>query len=823
VTVHTLQMNMSRGALGPLMHARVDTDHFQNGVKELDNWIVLRFGGLTRMPGSIHLGSAKFTDGFLRFLPFQFNRTQVYAIEAGHHYFRFWTLDGQVVTGGSTPYEIATPYGANDLDNIQFRQSGDVIYMTCRGYRPKQLTRRGETDWTLTDMVFKDGPYLKINETGTMLTPSTRNSLTPEMTIANAPSGTVTQSAGNGYLIFDGRKSNAMVKTGNTGWIAYRLPGATAKVVDSYWLAIDGSQQIQQAPVSWTLSGSNDGGVSYIVIDSRDRESGWAASETRFYEFFNKTAYNMYKFEWTGTDGAENASRIGELGLNEAGDTQTPWTITASSTTGINDNNGFVASDVGRMIRVQGSDRKWRWCRIVTRVNATTVTVRMYGHALPDYSPFANWRLGAWSDYEGWPRCIGMFEDRLVFAGTDDDPVAGWTTVNGAYDNFRQSDPIVSDDAASFRLTGGKLNEILWLHDDRFIVCGTAGSIRAVGRNDPNKQFGPDNIRQLSQTEVPASPTPPIAIGEMILFIDASTKRIHEMSYTYEGDRYIARELTALNEHLLEPGIGQFCFQSSPHKVLWGVRNDGAVMCSTYDRDQKVYGTGVGRFSGPQVTSVVDMLSLPGDGVDEVLAIVYRYQNPQETVSIERLAPFYNGATAGARNPIYAHEAFSYTGPPTTEYAVPHLAGRNVGVWADGVDIGDLPVDGAGKIVFPFPVSRFVVGFRKLAHGRTLRVPEYGQRDGTGLGRRINVKSTKIDLFETPFLTLGVGDDGPRDELAVENDVDLDPLAPKPLHTGMFPITVEGGWNTGGELVFETDRMYPATIRAISLAVDGEP
>ena len=823
MAVNTLQMNLTRGALHPMMHARVDTDHFQSGVKELQDWLVLRYGGLTRMPGSLHLGTAKTVAKTTRWLEFSFNRLQVYAIEAGHQYFRFWTLEGNVISGG-VPYEVVTPYAAADLRNIQFRQIGDVIYMTCRGHRPKQLTRLSETNWTLTDTEFKDGPYLKMNETPTTLQPSTRNSTTPEMTAANAPSGNVTQSSGSGYLALNGAKSSAYTTgASNSGWIAYRLPGVIRKVVDSYWLAMDGSANSHQAPVSWTLSGSNDGGITFVVVDSRDRETGWGSAETRFYEFFNKTAYNMYKFEWTGTDGAGSATRIGELGLNEAGDSQTPWTLTASSTTGINDDTGFVDSDVGRMIRVQGSDRKWRWCRIVTRVSATVVTIRMYGHALPDYSPFANWRLGAWSDSVGWPRCIGVYEDRLVYAGTDADPVSGWATRSGGYDNFGTSEPIVSDDGLEFRLTGGELNEILWLHDDKNIVIGTASSIRSVGRNDPNKQFGPDNLRQYKQSKVPTSDIPPISIGEMIIFVDGSRRRICEASFVYDTDSYQARDLSALNEHLLECGVKRLTYQPYPNRALFCIRDDGAIGLSTYDRDQKVFGMGVGKFTGGvDETEVLDTLALAGtDGMDEVLALVYRRSGSDETVTVERLAPYYRSQDANVGNPVYAHDAWSRSGAPITTANVPHLAGYEVGVWADGVDIGDLEVDDTGDITFPIPVSDVVIGHRKVSRGRTLRVPEYGQRDGTGLAKRIVVHAAHIDLYETPYLLLASGD-GAFDEIIDENDTEVDPLAPKPMKTGMFPVTVEGGWRTGGELVFETDRMYPATIRALSLTVDGE-
>ncbi|TJW57838.1 MAG: hypothetical protein E5X43_39780, partial [Mesorhizobium sp.] len=75
---------------------------------------------------------------------------------------------------------------------------------------------------------------------------------------------------------------------------------------------------------------------------------------------------------------------IVEMGWHEDGDTQTPFDLTASSIVGINGGTGFQASDVGRTIRLLGSDAVWRWARIASRSSATVVKIRLYGHALPN-------------------------------------------------------------------------------------------------------------------------------------------------------------------------------------------------------------------------------------------------------------------------------------------------------------------------------------------------------------------------------------------------------------------------------------------------------
>ena len=162
---------MSRGEITPYLHARVDTDHYQAGLATALNVIVNRYSGVVRAPGTKYRGPTKNANRTSRFIPFIFNRTQVYQIEAGHQYFRFWTPAGRIESPPGTPVEIATPFLEADLKYMKWRQSGDTIYIACKGYRPQVLKRISETNWTISDYVPLDGPYLEVNTTSTTMTP----------------------------------------------------------------------------------------------------------------------------------------------------------------------------------------------------------------------------------------------------------------------------------------------------------------------------------------------------------------------------------------------------------------------------------------------------------------------------------------------------------------------------------------------------------------------------------------------------------------------------------------------------------------------------
>jgi Ubiquitin-activating enzyme E1 FCCH domain len=46
-------------------------------------------------------------------------------------------------------YEIATPYLEGDLEELQFAQNADTMYIAHQAYEPRKLTRTGHTAWTL--------------------------------------------------------------------------------------------------------------------------------------------------------------------------------------------------------------------------------------------------------------------------------------------------------------------------------------------------------------------------------------------------------------------------------------------------------------------------------------------------------------------------------------------------------------------------------------------------------------------------------------------------------------------------------------------------
>lgn len=818
----TLNVNGSRGEITPLMHARVDTEFYQQGYAQARNTVITRYGPHTRVPGTIGLGPTKDHTKKFKLLPFEFSETQLYAIEFGNGFIRFWTPEGQIVVG-PTPYEIASPYVEADLPYLHGRQSADVIYLFCQGKRPKILKRIAETNWTLTDYVPKDGPYLDLNQTSTTLTLGNRTNIMPIMTSNSAPAP-VTVAAGNGdvlaYAVFRGNKNETVnISASDNGYLLFDLGPGNQAVLDNYYLIAPSKNATNDAMFSqWDLQGSNDG-ITYITIDSRDNERGWAGSETRYFETNNKTPFAVYRLLFSGGGGSGGGmTQLGGWYMHRAASDQSPTTLTASSIVGINDGTGFKTTDVGRPIRLQGTDGKWRWAEITSYVSPTVVNVRVHGQSFITIETTQNWALGAWSGTTGWPRTGRFYEDRLALAGWPGDPVGLALSVSAAYDDFRTSSPNLDDDAIKIRMTGGRLDVTNWLADSGSLVAGTGGGLRTIGGRDDSSVLKNDNLRQKLETSTSASRVQPVGVESVQLFMDRIMRRLYELGYSYEANGFIAREVSVLNDHLFETGIERIDYLDAPYKFLVALRSDGKVVFFAYDREQKIAGGTLVDFGG----FVEDIMVLPGRTYPELWLGVRRTRDGNTRRTIEKMAPFYNGRVAPNTPPVYAACSAIYDGALTA--TVPNLtmlAATVVGVWADGRDLGDVTVSGAGLLTLPNGVQaqKIVVGERM--HWRLQSLPLPPIQGQNGLDQTVRVAKISVDAFESALIYGGGLDMAER--LRTEDEVEFDPDAPEPIRTVEFTMPVDDSWKNGGVYVIEGDSMFPATIRGVSLTVEVEP
>lgn len=157
---------------------------------------------------------------------------------------------------------------------------------------------------------------------------------------------------------------------------------------------------------------------------------------------------------------------------------------------------GFLASDVGRQLRIKMTKGAsgaapsstanppvyayWASGTITARASTTQITWRcdrvlnpvadtnIAGRFDTAVQASKSWRLGAFSDYTGYPKCVEVFEGRVVWANTPSSPRSMFFSRSGLPTDYAPSDAdstVSNDHGFNIDIIAGKVDQILWLRD----------------------------------------------------------------------------------------------------------------------------------------------------------------------------------------------------------------------------------------------------------------------------------------------------------------------------------------------------------------------
>jgi hypothetical protein len=161
--IRIFKQSFSGGEIAPEMFGRIDDVKFGNGLRTCRNFVVKPQGAIENRAGFEFVRPVKYEDKRTRLLPFYYTNEQTLVIELGVKYCRFHTLGATVLDNFGQPYEIVTPYAEEDLFDIHYVQSADVLTLVHPKYPPKELRRYSATDWRLIDINFMSPIHAPFN------------------------------------------------------------------------------------------------------------------------------------------------------------------------------------------------------------------------------------------------------------------------------------------------------------------------------------------------------------------------------------------------------------------------------------------------------------------------------------------------------------------------------------------------------------------------------------------------------------------------------------------------------------------------------------
>lgn len=148
------QKSFAGGIMGPMMLGRSDDEKYKAGLKVCRNFICLPQGAVENRAGFEYIRETKYSDKRARLIPFVYSRDQSWVLEFGEKYIRFHTDGETLLNDDGTPYEVSTPYSADDIMDLHYAQSGDIIAFVHHRYAPMELKRYSLRDWRLSAIEF---------------------------------------------------------------------------------------------------------------------------------------------------------------------------------------------------------------------------------------------------------------------------------------------------------------------------------------------------------------------------------------------------------------------------------------------------------------------------------------------------------------------------------------------------------------------------------------------------------------------------------------------------------------------------------------------
>lgn len=686
-------------------------------------------------------------------------------------------------------YHIAQTFTEAQRDTLWATQSVDVMYLFT-GAKPRKLSRYGAYDWRLEDVTFIDGPFMPINETGTTLTPNQTGNAIANMTADIAPAPLVASASTNRpffngaaagdqkflerILNYDLAASSAYYAFNDNDeqyWAAnieqkghVQIDFGVATSIDGYtiYTARDNQDTTyiakDYAPGSFQFLGSNDG-VAWTTIDEQEDYVLYQNAKSVFVELEAAVNFRYYRLNIIKL--FRNGSiepRVRRLVFR--GTAAKSITFTASSTVGINKDQGFQTTDVGRLLRVKGSDNFWRALRITSRASTTVVTATLEGEPLPNLKAIKQWRLGYWSDTTGWPTCSTFFDDRLVAAGSLEFPDMYAMSVIGAYETFSQTDAtatVLDDSAVVARLNARRLSRIRWLEEDeKGLLLGTgSGEYLLTSAKGEAELINARNIKARNSTSRGSADVKPVKVDRQVLYVQRSGRTMREFAWVYEADGYKSPSMSQLASHLGVKRFVEMDYAAEPHGIVWVRREDGSVVGLTYNRDENVVGWHRHDFDG--IVESLAVMPQTDQTQDTLWMVIRRTVNGQQKRYIEYLTRTWDFDMTLA-DAHFVDSGLRYSGAPiTVVYGLQHLEGRAVYGIANFIPFGPKTVTN-GSITLDAAASNIVVGIGYDSEVEISRL-ENGAADGTALGKTGRINNISLLTWRSWGGEVGVWDD----------------------------------------------------------------
>lgn len=872
MAVKVIQNSFSGGELSPSMFGRIDDSKHAFGLATCRNLICRAQGPVENRSGFAFVRAAKYADRACRLIPFTFSSDQTMVLEFGDKYVRFHTQGQTLLDEDGDPYEIETPYEADDLDEINYSQSADIVTLVHPRYAPRELRRYGATDWRLVEIDF-----------GAPLSAPT--DLEAEYT-CNAKSDYITEAAKTMYTI--SYKVTAVVDTEegveeSEASEAVSLEGnlfIDDTKVDLTWTAVTGADR-------YRVYKSYSGVFGFIAETETTSfsDTNISADESitppRWDDLFYQSGGIVSAMVTNGGTGYGTKGEViavSETGVSKTANGETgsvtlplwlPLFFPVANVSVVGGGTGAVVETIldisGTQVFVKGfrlispgsgysvTETKVRLgdisgiigvvyefpCTVVgeplVKVTDTTgsgaeleavvangavseIKVKKpgTGYTNPTLTIESNGSGGSGATATAslgqvgdYPGAVAYFQQRRIFAGTYNRPQFVWMTRPGKETDMSYTIPSQADNRIKFRVATNEASRIRHVVPlSSLLLLSASTEFRVTTANDDT--LTPTSIDVRAQSYVGAAAAQPLLVNSSAVYAAARGGHIREIGYQYNAGGFVTGDISLRSEHLFDgKSIRSLALMKAPTPIVWAVSSDGELLGCTYIPEQNLGGW----HRHDTINGKFESIACVAEGDEDALyAVVRRTINGNTVRYIERM---HERIFTSLEDCFFVDSGATYEGEPTdTISGLTWLEGETVTALADGKTVPSQTVVD-GKITLPIKASRIHVGLPIVAELRTLPAAFQDKYGGYGRGVRKNAVMAYVRVFQTSGVAMGPDEDS----LINYSQRKSEPYgSPPEVASKEIGMELAADWTDGGQITIR--QIYPLPMTIVSIAIE---
>lgn len=266
----------------------------------------------------------------------------------------------------------------------------------------------------------------------------------------------------------------------------------------------------------------------------------------------------------------------------------------------------------------------------IGEVTGTTIVDANIG---PDFSRTPPIYENEFQTTNNFPGAVSYFEQRRVFAGTNNEPQSILMTKSGTESNMSFGRPIRDDDRIKFKVAAREANTIRHIVPLTQLLLLTGSAEWRVSSINSDA-ITPTSISVKPQSYVGANNAQPVIVNNSMVYAAARGGHVRELGYNWQANGFITGDLSLRAPHLFDNlTITDMALAKAPIPIVWFISSNGKLLGFTYVPEQTI-----GAWHQHDTDGTFESVATVSEGNDDVLyCVVKRTINGATKKYVERL------------------------------------------------------------------------------------------------------------------------------------------------------------------------------------------